>query len=341
MKNIIAVCDRDIEYAHRLMEYMNHKNSVFMKAAAFSEESSIVEYGSRNKISLLLISEDMLNEKTSSINAKKKVVLMESRGSSEFSETQNIYKYQSAENIVREVMSSYEAENMILKSEAVWRGKKRIICVYSPVGGARKTTFALALGQILARQVPVLYINLESFSGLREILGLSCQGDLGDLLYYAAQKETDPVAKLPFLTETVQELDVIPPVQSPDDLREISSSKLMELFSEILSRTAYETLIIEPGNEIQDIADIFEYCSEVYIPVREDPLARAKLENFEEYIEEKVSDIKKIHKIKLPFNMVSALGKEFSENLIWSELGDFVRGLIQKGSDIEQYRNFA
>jgi cellulose biosynthesis protein BcsQ len=341
MKNLVAVCDRQIEYAHRLMEYMNRKNSFFMKAAAFSEEDSIVEYGFQNKIDFLLISENILNEKTAAVKAKKKLVLSESRYPEHLSDIKNIYKYQPAGNIVREVMSSYEAENAVLRNDNRWRDRKKIIGIYTPAGGTRKTTFSLALGQILARQMPALYINMESFSGLQDILGLSCRSGLGDLLYYAKQPGADPAAKLPLMTVTVQNLDIVPPVQSPEDLRDISSLEWTEIFSGILSKSAYEVLLLEFGNEIRDIADIIEYCSVLYVPVREDPPAKAKIEEFEGYIKDKITDTGKIKKIRIPFNTVSALGKDFCENLIWSELGDYTRQLIQKERKIEEQGRYA
>ena len=40
-----------------------------------------------------------------------------------------------------------------------------IIGVFSPLGRCLKTSFALALGQILAKERAVLYLNLESYSG--------------------------------------------------------------------------------------------------------------------------------------------------------------------------------
>ena len=330
MKNIIAVCDREVEYAHRLMDYMNHKNSFFMKAAAFSEEDSVIRYGEANEIDYLLISENMISEKTKTVKAKKKIMLMEEKRPEEYCGQNRVYKYQSAENIVREVMSSYEAENTAANDEEKWRGKKRIIGIYTPAGGTRKTSFALAMGQIIARHMPVLYMNLEGFSGLEEILGCSGAGNLGDLLYYAKHTGADPTAKLSMMTVTVQNLDIIPPVMCPEDLRDIGLSGWQGIFSSVLTKSVYEVLIIDIGNEVRDIAELLRYCTVVYMPVREDPLSEAKISDFEEYMKSRSVDLEKIKKVKIPFNSVSVLGKEYCENLIWSELGDYTRGLMQK-----------
>ena len=47
-------------------------------------------------------------------------------------------------------------------SEKVMRG---LIGVYSPIHRIGKTKFALRLGRQIAEKVPVLYLNLESYSG--------------------------------------------------------------------------------------------------------------------------------------------------------------------------------
>ena len=52
-----------------------------------------------------------------------------------------------------------------IRDEPLVRG---MIGIYSPVHRIGKTKFALRLGQKMARQVPVLYLNLEGYSGVGE-----------------------------------------------------------------------------------------------------------------------------------------------------------------------------
>ena len=71
-------------------------------------------------------------------------------------------------------------------------------------------------------------------------------------------------------------------------------------------------------------------CDVVYMPVREDCISAAKLEEFEEYLEEAddtgVRD--RIQKLKLPRH--TGIGKRdgYLEQLIWGEMGDYVRQLL-------------
>lgn len=330
MQNIIAVCDHETEYAHKLMEFMNGKKAFMMKAAAFTDEERMREYSNSNKVDIMLLSENMVNETTISLRAGKKVMLKESKNKNAHPEIGNVYKYQSAEKILREVMSLYDAENLFLNEDTKWRERKQIIGIYTPAGGTRKTSFALTLGQILAKQSSVLYMNLEGFSGLETMLGMSFEHDLGELLYYAGHTGSNPVLKLPSLTVTLQNMDIIPPVQSPDDLKSIKTSKWIELFSGIMTGTDYDVLVLDLGNEINDLGYILDFCTSVYMPVREDPPAKAKIKDFYDYIKAAGVDTGKIKTLKLPFNTASKAGRDYYENLAWSELGDYTRQLLSK-----------
>ncbi len=331
MKNIIAVCDSEAEYAQKMMEYMNGKSSFFMKAEAFTKTEYIEEYMREEEIDCLLISEAMMNEALAYSGVKKKLILTENRYVKDSVEAPEIYKYQSAENIIREVVSLYEAEKSVMDEGIKWRGKKRVIGVYTPVGGARKTSFALALGQAISRTEATLYMNLEGFSGLEKMLGRVWKTGLGDLLYYTRRKDTPPASKLPSVTESVQNMDIVPPVQSPDDLKNVKTDEWIELFSSIMAETAYDALILDIGDEVEDVAAILDFCTEVYVPVREDPLSNAKIDSFEAYLRRSMSDAGKVRKIKAPFSTASSLGKEYCDGLVWSELGDYARGLAKEG----------
>lgn len=90
-----------------------------------------------------------------------------------------VYKYQSSEKVIREVMACYGVENGVDTSPALLPKKEmRIIGIYSPVGRTQKTSFALTMGQILAKERAVLYLNMESYSGFERAAGMQLrQGD--------------------------------------------------------------------------------------------------------------------------------------------------------------------
>ncbi len=329
MKNVLAICDREKEYAHRLMEYISRKNSLLLKAVAFSNEESLCEFAEENEIEVLLIEEGMLSEKVMNIKTEKIILLREEQDKkTEYAES--VYKYTSADRLVKEVVSLYDAENSIKNEKSDWRSRKKIIGVYTPVGGTRKTSFALTLGQVMAKESAVLYMNLEGFSGLSEILENNWDKGLSELLYYAGQKSLAPASKLGEVTVTRQNLDIVPPAESPDDIHSIKGKEWVRLFDNIMSLSDYQILIIDLGDEVDGLEEIFSICSRIYVPVRDDKLSEAKFSEFMKYIKMNLIDDNKIKQLRIPFYKAAKLGNEYMENLSWSELGDYARKIVQE-----------
>ena len=68
-----------------------------------------------------------------------------------------------------------------------------------------------------------------------------------------------------------------------------------------------------------------------YMPVKEDPISQAKLKEFETYVEQFGSkEIReKFHKIHVPLVTGAKRMEHFPQELLWGDMGDFVRGLLK------------
>lgn len=93
-------------------------------------------------------------------------------------------------------MDCYGAEKAAHEGSPVMKKSTSVIGVYSPVGRTQKTSFALTLGQILAKDRAVLYLNLESYSGFEQILGETYERNLSDLLYFVRQENANVIHRL-------------------------------------------------------------------------------------------------------------------------------------------------
>ena len=78
-------------------------------------------------------------------------------------------------------------------------------------------------------------------------------------------------------------------------------------------------------------ADILKICDGIYMPVRQDKVSVAKIEEFEEYIlvsgHEKI--LEKVQRLKLPYPNSFGGQRDYLEQLLWGELGDYVRQLLK------------
>ena len=87
------------------------------------------------------------------------------------------------------------------------------------------------------------------------------------------------------------------------------------------------------GHMGKGAVELFEACDVIYMPVLDDMVSMAKLEEFEEYLKEadEREDRSKIQKLRLPVSRMTAHRENYIDQLIWGEMGDFVRKLLEGG----------
>ncbi len=328
-RRVMAVYDVDPFYADRFAEFVNQKEKVPFTVMAFTTMERLKSYGADHRIALLLISSAVAKEEIEKVGAEQVVTLADGEVIAAEDQYPSVYKYQATDNIMREVMACYCAkpEEPVMAA----KGNGRIIGVYSPINRCLKTSFALTLGQLMSRDCKTLYISLEDCSGFSRMTGEEYKTDLSDLLYYYSQGSYSWV-RLGSVIYSWGDLDYVPPVRYPEDLCQITAEQMADLVSRIARESAYEWLIVDLGQFGRKSVEILELCDVIYMPVKDDCMSVAKVEEFLEYVERSGHEQlkEKIRKLKLPYH--SSFGKKegYLEQLLWGELGDYVRQLLKK-----------
>lgn len=331
-KNVLAVCDLEAAYACNFVEYVHRKNSMPFDIQAFTGLDSLKKFAEKQRIEILLISDKAMCEEVRTLDIGQIVILSEGVHHPMLDCYPSVYKYQSSDAVIREVMNCYGAKEKLCFQDTGNRQKKERIGVYSPVGRTAKTSFALTLGQILAREKPVLYLNLEEYAGFEQLLGCSYERNIGDLIYYIRQEYSNLPLKISGMVQTINHLDYLPPAMSPMDIQNTTLEEWLKLLDEIEKNTAYETVILDFGDGVNDLYTLLNHCSRIYMPVRGDAMSTAKLQQFEHLLKawNYTGLLERIEKLKLPYHRTERTGKEYLDELVWSQLGDFVRGLVRK-----------
>lgn len=166
--------------------------------------------------------------------------------------------------------------------QVVKKGQQKIIAVYSPIHRVGKTTFALALGKELAKREEVLYLNMEEYAGFGERFAREESKNLGDILYYLKQENSNLGLRLGAMVKQQEGLDYIPPIPVCADLKEITPEEWKLLFQQIMEHSVYEVLILDLGESIQGLFQILYLCDRIYMPVLEDQVSEEKLLQYEE-----------------------------------------------------------
>lgn len=124
MKHILAVYDVDPVYAARFAEVVNQKEKIPFEVVAFSSIERLRAFAAEHPVKLLLLGEHVPAEEKESIRAEKVILLSDNGGKPVSPSVPCVYKYQSSDAIVRDVMT--------------WYGESPGICRRCPDGGWRR-----------------------------------------------------------------------------------------------------------------------------------------------------------------------------------------------------------
>lgn len=334
-RNIFAVCDLEVEYAYHFMEYLNRKKTLPFEIRVFTSREKLCEFARDHPIELLLISDTAMCQEVEEQDIGQILILSGGVRAPGLERYPSIYKYQSSAQVVREVMARYGEQHkadpvpvQVIKKET------ELIGIYSPVGRSMKTTFALTLGQILAKKKAVLYLNMEEYSGFEYLFEHVYEETLSDLLYYLRQGNPNFIIKLNSMTQTINNLDYLPPAASPADIPCTAYEEWVRLLQEIVDTSNYEAVILDIGDGVPQLFRLLDQCTRIYMPVRSDPMSQAKIQQFENLLRMSQGEtvLEKIQKIRPPYHRTARKGQGYLDDLVWSELGDYVRELLRKGT---------
>lgn len=328
---IIAICDNDVEYAHRLMQYIGSKKGVIIKTIVFTDKKALFEYVEENKADILLISPEMMDNR---LSEEQIIILSPGAVSSELTGYPSIYKYQSSDIILRELLN-YFAE--LKKGEGVAgviADTTEIIGVYSPIREIAQTTFAVVLGKILSEEFSVLYISLEEFSIFEKVFDISYTGDLADLVYLFRQNPEALPIKLPSIVHNLEGLSYIPPMLYSEDLRKIKIREWTELIIKIAKTGIYDKIIIDIGSMLEDIFKMIDICDICYMPVNSMWVSLMKVSVYEEYLlkSEKQDVLNKTRKIDIPEIYIDEFDEEYLEKQLIGKLGECIRSALKNAA---------
>ncbi len=336
-KNIFAVCDLDSSYACNLTDYLNEKRSTPFEVQAFTNVESLQEFAKDHPIELLLISTRAMCNEIRELSIGRIVILSEGERLQDLNLDQYpfVYKYQSSDQLICEVMEYYaETHPHTYLFPSVT--KTAIIGVYSPIARARKTSFALALGEILAETKQVLYLNLEEYSGFEDLFDIHYRADITDLIYFARQKEDGLVFKLNSVIQSFHGLHYIPPAFFSADLRDVTGEEWMNFLQEIATYCEYDVILLDLGSQLDDLFGILQKCDKIYMPVQDDLMASAKLSQYEKVLEmmELQEIMEKTKKLYVPAQTLVKGEGDITQQLVWGETGNYVRKLLWEEGEV-------
>ena len=351
-KEVMVLCDSEEDYVSRLADYMNLRTGFPFEVYAFSDLQAAASFMDSRETALYLGPDIGAFTQGNRIHARQVLFLSETEGGEADGEA-SICKYQSADDLIRNVLEEYAGRSrtsvpevsggrLTLPSASAAgsvRGMEEeeasdpvcIIGVCSPVGRCAKTQFALALGELLARRKETLYLNLEDYRGiLPPRTGEEDAPDLIDLIYYLREDPQSIALRLAGMTQTLHRLDFILPADTALELAQVQLEEWGRLLEILAISGKYAYLILDIGSRIEQIRAILPKCSEIYLPSVEGEEARQKVRHFMRTLSlaglEGVKE--KIHPVCLPKTVLSGKA-DLVRQLLKGEVGEYVRKMLR------------
>lgn len=326
------IADSAEAYANAFMEYVNLRESHLFQVRACTEIEQLTKTLAMEEIEILLITAAWYEDCKDLIHQKCVILLSEGSILKAHDACPSVYKYQSAENILREIMYYYSEQETEERCVPEANRDNRIIGIYSPAGGIGKTLFALTLGQILAESQNVLYLNLEECSGMSEFMG-GGHWNISDLIYFLRQQnKTQFLYRLNSMVQKMNHMDYIPACESYTDFCQITVEEWQKLLYLIRVQSSYDSIILDMGNMAGHEAGLLRQCDGIYVPVHQDLISRAQINQWERCITilDGIQVLERLQKLELPECEKLPDSEEDFCLLPHQKLGVYVRELLQE-----------
>lgn len=325
-KPVLAIIDSDEEYLVRLRDIINEKNLLPFTLSVFTQPRKFRDYRNKCKVNFCLVSEDMKDH----IRPEESIKVINLCEEEQDEDENSIYRYRSVDYLV-ERLAALTGVNVVKKNNGK-TGKAGLIGIYSPIGRCLKTSFSLVLGQLLAVNNRVLYLNFESYSGFSQLLGREMSPDMADLLYYFKNLEGEFKDSFVKTRQTLNGMDFIPPAMSFMDITGITEEEWLKFLGKIREWEEYDYIILDLSDYVQGLFHILRECGHVYMLEKTDGVAMAKIHQYEELLES--LDFEDVYQKTVRCNapVLKHLPAE-AEKLVYSELADFVRKTAKEDFD--------
>lgn len=282
-KHEVIYYDMDGQYAKRLGSYISKRKGIPFSFHVFTDESMLSDYLAREKPEWLLLSEDAKDLCPERLQHSV-MFLTEERSLSK--QGHFIYKYQSADNIVKELISFYY-EGRELSFQKGFSGVT-VECVYSPVRRCGKSAFARQRAEELSKNRHTLLVSFDRRRG--QIASRADALTFSDLLFYYLELPNELARKLPYAIETIHGYDCIREAVHLEDLFQMTDRDWYVFLSTVTELGAYQALVLDISFEIRGYEALLGLGEVIYMPYIRQETERKLLESEIERLREELGE---------------------------------------------------
>ena len=336
-EKILVLCDMEEEYTQRMSEFLKGHQTIFGDIRIYTNAQGLQNFMTSHSVELLVIAENVYMQESEIIKEiegmkiidQNRIILLNESGIIKWEHIKNVDKYQAADNVFRKILQEY-AETVETSYPRLNKTcGTRLIGMYSPVRRCLQTSFALTLGQLLAQKHKTLYLNLEHYAGISELLPDMQTRDLGDLLFFLLGDIDKFTIRMQTIVQKKGNLDYIPPMRIGQNLLAITLEEWGDLLYQIVEWGEYKYVILDLTENIQGLLEILRMCYKVFTLTKEDEIAKAKVTQYEHVLQlYKYEDvIRKTLKYNIPlFRRLPTQLEQYTKG----ELAEYVKTIVEE-----------
>ena len=323
MNHYMVIFDEDKKYAERLASYLNMEEGFSFVTVVCTKREELMHFCDENMPKVVLISEKFYEETKARI--KCETMALSATKSGLFDNVMNIYKYQSAEKIMRDILKGLASAGTV--SYITGRATDlKIIAFYTPVKRSFCTSMSLAMGQYLGKGHRTLYLNFEAFSGFKGLFECDFENSLADVVYFQESGKSGFGLALAGMVEKIDNLDIVAPFENPVDLVSIQTEKWLKLLEIMERETDYEYLLLDLSESVQGLFDILKVADIVITPVGNEEIEICKVVQYEECL--KMSGYDEVLMKTKKCNVGNLKRSGNVRNLCKGDFGEYVKGVL-------------
>lgn len=336
MKKIMGICDQDNSYAGLLSENLGKRDSFPLEISTFENVTQLKKAIGNRIISVLLISETMyirLIEQNYNINMRDEVkFIVLNEGLETDNSLPKVWKYQSAENIRKEILGVIsECDNISINTFENGSRHAKIIGFYSPYHERAESSFILTLGKIMSKDNKVMVLSYKENSGIKKYMGDRKgrgEKDITDLIYY--YRSGDDKFMYSFEASIVSSLanafgvDLITPAYSFLDVKAVKSEDWIGVMELLRKKGNYDYILLELSTLDDGLPDILRKCDLIVSLCRENEKEGHVMGDFIDLLKDLDYEdvVSRINVCSVPENV--DVPKEVSD-VLRSSFGEYVR----------------
>lgn len=290
MKRIqVALYDKN-GYMPSLVDYLCKKGHSLFETRLFTSTELLTKRAMEQGIDVLLAGEEVLDEIKAFRDLIPQIILLsEGDRVCEGSEYYVIFKYQPAQEIVREMLACVADDDRISFVQGRAGGREmEVISTYAPYGGAGVTENAIHVAKEMAQRKKTLLVSMELFQG-SEWFGeegksgkkaeISRRG-MSEVIFYLKQRKEKLALKLETILVVKDHVDCIIAVEDYRDLQSLESRDLQYFLDILIQQTDYECVVFDIGYLSEAMLWLMEQSHKLYMPSAHTGTQKMKQQSF-------------------------------------------------------------